>query len=86
MPKIFSDRAWEEYESWLIDKKTLKRINLILQSIERNGVNCIGQPHALTGNLSGWWSVKINEKDRIVFRISGGIVEIAQCKGHYDDK
>ncbi len=86
MPRWFSDRAWDEYESWLDDKKTLKKINQILKSIDRNGTNCTGQPHALSGNLAGWWAVRINDKDRIVFRIRNGAVEIAQCKGHYDDK
>ena len=66
----------------------LKRINLLLQSIDRNGTACIGNPEPLRGNLSGWWSVRINQTDRIVFRISAltseeNVLEILQCKGHY---
>ena len=88
--KIWHENAWEEYLAWqLQDIKTLKRINLLLQSIDRNGTACIGSPEPLRGNLSGWWSVRINQKDRIVFRISTitpgeNTLEILQCKGHYD--
>ena len=71
MRKIWHESAWDEYVAWQReDAKTLKRINLLLQSIDRNGTSCIGNPEPLRGNLSGWWSVRINQADRIVFRIS----------------
>lgn len=54
MRKLWEDHAWEEYLCWQNgDKKTLKKINRLLQSIDRNGYNCIGKPEPLTGNLSG---------------------------------
>jgi len=70
MIKLWQDEAWEDYIYWQTqDKKTLKRINKLLQDIERNGYNGIGKPEPLRGDLSGLWSVKIDEKNRIVFRI-----------------
>lgn len=87
MKKIWHDAAWEEYLYWQTqDKKTLKKINRLLTDIDRNGYQCIGKPEPLRGNLSGFWSVRIDEKNRIVFRISAGILEIAECGSHYGDK
>ena len=87
MHKIWHDSAWEEYLYWQTqDKKTLKRINNLLKDIDRNGYQCIGRPEALSGDLAGFWSVKIDEKNRIVFRIVNNRIEIAQCGSHYGDK
>jgi toxin YoeB len=86
MRKLWHDEAWEEYVKWQKeDKKTLKKINKLLDDISRNGYNCIGKPEPLTGDYSGYWSVKIDEKNRIVFRIKDSIVEIMQCGKHYRD-
>ena len=85
MHKIWHDAAWEDYLEWQRqDAKTLKRINLLIQSIDRNGTACIGNPEPLRNNLRGWWSVRINQADRLVFRISNDTVEILACKGHYE--
>ena len=87
MKKIWFDEAWDDYLFWQTqDKKTLKRINKLLQDIERNGYNGIGKPESLKGDLSGFWSVQIDEKNRIVFRIEDGKLEIVQCGSHYRDK
>ena len=87
MRKIWSDEAWEDYTYWQTeDKKTLKKINRLLKDIDRNGYNCSGHPKALSENLAGFWSVHIDEKNRIVFRIKDGSLEIAQCGSHYRDK
>ena len=87
MKKLWLDEAWEEYLYWQTqDKKTLRRINLLLKDIDRNGYNCTGKPEALSGNLSGYWSVRIDSKNRIVFRINNGNIEIIQCGSHYRDK
>ena len=87
MRKIWSDDAWEDYLYWQSqDKKTLKKINRLLQDIDRNGYNSIGKPEALTGDLFGFWSVRIDEKNRIVFRIRNNELEIWQCGSHYRDK
>ena len=85
MRKDWHESAWEEYLYWQHqDVRTLKRINQLLQSIERNGTSCIGNPEPLRGNLSGWWSVRINHADRLVWRLTGESLEILACKGHYE--
>ena len=87
MIKVWHDASWEDYLYWQTqDKKTLKRINKLLQDIERNGYNGIGKPEPLKDDLSGFWSVRIDECNRIVFRIEDGKLEITQCGSHYRDK
>ncbi len=84
---MWHDLAWEEYLYWQTqDKKTLKKINRLLKDIDRNGYECSGKPEPLRGNLSGYWSVRIDEQNRIVFRIIGEQLEIMQCGTHYGDK
>ncbi len=85
MRKMWHEEAWEEYLAWQNeDKKTLRRINQLIQSIERNGYQCVGKPEPLCYDLTGWWSVRINEADRLVFRIKDSALEILSCKGHYN--
>ena len=87
MRKIWSDEAWADYLYWQTqDKKTLKRINKLIQDIERNGYNCIGKPEPLKGDLSGYWSVRIDGANRIIFRIVNDELEIWQCGSYYRDK
>ena len=87
MKILWQESAWEEYLYWqLQDKKTLKRINKLLMDINRNGYQCIGKPEPLKGDLSGYWSVRIDEKNRIVFRITEKHIEVMQCGSHYYDK
>lgn len=87
MIKMCHDLAWEEYLYWQTqDKKTLKKINRLLKDIDRNGYECSGKPEPLRGDLSGYWSVRIDEQNRIVFRIIGEQLEIMQCGTHYGDK
>lgn len=62
------------------DRKTLKRINALLKDIERSSFDGIGKPEPLKGELSGFWSRRIDD-----YRISGGVLEILSCKEHYDD-
>ena len=84
--KIWTDDAWEEYIFWqLQDKKTLKRINSLLKDIDRNGpLDGIGEPEALKGDLKGYFSRRINEKDRLVYGIENDRIIIIQCRGHYN--
>jgi toxin YoeB len=87
MIKLWHDEAWESYLHWQTqDKKILKRINKLLQDIERNGYNGIGKPEPLKHDLSGYWSVRIDESNRIIFRIEDNKLEIWQCGAHYQDK
>jgi toxin YoeB len=81
---IWHDAAWADYLYWQgQDKKTLKRINQLIKDIERSPYEGIGKPEALRGNLSGFWSRRIDEQNRLVYRIQNEDCQIAQCKGHY---
>ena len=86
-PFYSADEAWEDFEYWLKqDKKTLKRILLFLKDIERNGYEGIGKPEPLLGDLSAYWSRRIDAANRIVYRIDGDTIKIVQCGSHYRDK
>ena len=86
MKKIWFDEAWEDYLYWQgQDKKTIKRINALIQDIERNGFDKrIGKPEPLKENLSGLWSRRIDEVNRLVYRVENGMLHIISCKGHYN--
>ena len=83
----FQERAWNDYLYWQTqDKKTLKKVNDLIRDIDRNGNEGFGKPEPLTGNLSGWWSRRIDGSNRLVYRLVGdNTIEISQCRGHYDD-
>ena len=77
MRKVWSDEAWEEYLYWQTqDKKIIKKINNLIKDIDRNEYHCIGKPEPLSGNLTGYWSVRIDKANRIVFKISDDTLEI----------
>ena len=83
----FSEEGWEDYLYWQTqDKRTLKRINQLLRGILRNGYDGIGKPEPLKGDLSGLWSRRIDESNRIVYRVKEDVIEIVQCGSHYRDK
>jgi len=82
--KIWDETAWADYLYWQTqDKKTLKRINELIKDIERNGNSGIGKPEPLKGNLSGLWSRRIDECNRLVYRIKEDMLEIISCREHY---
>ena len=85
MNKIFSDDAWKDYLYWLQnDKSKLSRINKLIRSIERDGFsNGIGKPEALKYALSGYWSRRIDEEHRLIYKIQNNQILIASCKDHY---
>lgn len=84
MRKIWSDEAWEEYLYWQTqDKKTLKRINKLIQDIERNGTQGIGKVEPL--KYQKGYSRRIDEQNRLIFDIEDGSLYIVSCKGHYED-
>jgi len=86
MKKIWSDKAWNDYLYWQTqDKKTLKKVNQLVKDIERNNFEGTGKPEALKGNLSGFWSRRIDDANRLIYRINGEFIDILSCKGHYED-
>ncbi|HEY5556416.1 Txe/YoeB family addiction module toxin [Acetobacterium sp.] len=86
MNKIFSAFAWEEYLQWQKeDKKITKKINELIKDIDRNGHSGIGKPEPLRHDLTGYWSRRISDKDRLVYRIDDETIYIIGCKGHYDN-
>ncbi len=86
MKKLWHEKAWRSYLDWQEkNKRTLRKINRLLQEIERNGYFSIGKPEPLKGNFSGFWSVRIDDYNRLVFRIYDDTIEILQCESHYKD-
>ena len=85
MKLLWDERAWAEYLYWQgQDKRTLKRINALIRDIQRDAYDGIGKPEPLSEKLSGWWSRRIDEANRIVYREKDGAIVIASCKGHYE--
>lgn len=84
MKIVFSEAAWEDYLYWQeTDRKILKRINNLIRAIQREPHAGIGKPEALKHALAGYWSRRINQEHRIVYRIKPGMLMIAQLRYHY---
>ena len=83
MNKCFTDNGWKDYLYWETeDKKTLKRINKLIDDISRNGNEGIGKPEPLSGDLAGFWSRRINQQDRLIYQIEGDTLYILSCRYH----
>ena len=84
MKVVFSDNAWDEYLYWQkTDKKLLNRINELIKAIKRTPFEGIGKPEPLKHALAGCWSRRINDEHRLVYKVEGDSLLIAQCKLHY---
>lgn len=84
MTLIFSEHAWEDYLYWQnTDQKMIKRINALIKDIQRSPFDGIGKPEALKHALSGYWSRRINDEHRIIYKIDSESVYIAQLRYHY---
>ncbi len=84
MNLVFATNAWEDYIYWQgIDKKILKRINLLIKDIKREPFKGLGEPEALKYKWSGYWSRRINLEHRIVYKVTDTSILIAQCRYHY---
>ena len=87
MRKLWSDDAWEDYLWWQSqDKRTLKRINKLVEDAQRNPYEGLGKPERLKGSLLGLWSRRINEKDRLIYDVQGDTIRIYSARSHYSDK
>lgn len=86
MRKLWTDEAWEDYLFWQAqDRKTVMRINGILKDIERNPFSGIGKPEPLKHERQGYWSRRIDEANRIVYKVDNNTLIIVQCGTHYGD-
>ncbi|RJQ40476.1 MAG: Txe/YoeB family addiction module toxin [Nitrospiraceae bacterium] len=84
MKLIFSENAWEDYLYWQnTDKQILKRINELIKDIQKNKYKGIGKPEPLKHNLSGYWSRRINNEHRLIYKIEEDKIMIAQLRYHY---
>ncbi|APG24352.1 Txe/YoeB family addiction module toxin [Syntrophotalea acetylenica] len=84
MKLVFSENAWDDYQYWLrTDKKLLKRLNSLIRDIQRSPYEGIGKPEPLKHGLSGYWSRRITDEHRIVYKVDDDAIFIAQARYHY---
>lgn len=88
MKLLWHDLAWEDYHHWReSDGKVFDRLNDLIKECRRTPFKGIGKPEPLKGDFKGWWSRRVTEKDRLVYRVQGQAddqrLEIAQCRFHY---
>jgi len=84
MKLVFSETAWEDYLYWQkTDRRLLKRINQLIREIQRTPFEGIGKPEPLKHGLAGYWSRRINDEHRIVYRVADDSLLIAQLRYHY---
>ena len=85
MKYVFVDESWEDYLYWQkIDKKILKRINLLLKDISRQPYDGIGKPEPLKHNYRGFWSRRIDGEHRLIYQVRDDEIRIIKCRFHYD--
>lgn len=84
LPLRFAPQAWDDYLYWqTTDKALVRRINELIKAIQRDPFNGIGKPEPLKHHLAGWWSRRINDEHRIVYRLHDDMLDIAQLRYHY---
>ena len=85
MNLTFTPSAWEDYQ-WFLqhDRKLLKRVNQLIKDVIRSPLEGIGKPEALKGNLSGYWSRRINDEHRLVYAVRDDAVIVIACRFHYE--
>ena len=87
MRLLWHESGWEDYVWWQSqDRKTLKRINTLIKDMQRSPYEGIGKPEPLKGNWSGWWSRRIDDTNRIVYKVIDNALVIVECRTHYEDK
>jgi toxin YoeB len=81
---VFQARAFDQYVEWQrLDRNILNKINRLIAECQRHPFEGTGKPEPLRGDYSGWWSRRIDREHRLVYRVSGDALEIAQCRYHY---
>ena len=84
MRYVFLSRGWEDYSHWIeTDRRMLRRLNRIIEDCARSPFAGIGKPEPLMGDYAGWWSRRIDGEHRLVYRVVGDDLLIAQCRYHY---
>jgi toxin YoeB len=84
MKILFAENAWEDYVYWQnTDKKMVKRLNQLIKEIQRDPFKGMGNPEPLKFNWTGYWSRRINLEHRLVYKVQGDALLIAQCRYHY---
>ena len=87
MQVLWHESGWDDYIWWQSqDKKTIKRINALIKDMQRTPYEGLDKPEPLKENLAGWWSRRIDETNRIVYRVKDNALVIAACRNHYDDE
>jgi toxin YoeB len=85
MKIVFTELSWDDYLFWQKnDKNKLKRINELVKDISRNPYDGIGKPEALKFNYAGFWSRRIDEEHRLIYRVDDDEIQIVKCRFHYD--
>lgn len=86
MRVVFSSEAWEDYLWWQQqDRKILKRINTLVRDVMRGGNEGIGKPEALKHGFQGYWSRRITDEHRLVYKVTSDEIRIASCRYHYEE-
>jgi toxin YoeB len=81
----FTERGWDDYEFWQQnDQRMLRKLNELLKDCRRSPFAGIGKPEPLRGSLSGWWSRRISDEHRLVYRVEGDLLVVQQCRFHYE--
>ena len=82
---LFREKAWEDFLYWQShNPKMVKRMNMLFRDVARGSFDGVGKPEPLKGDLSGFWSRRIDSTHRLVYRVKGETIEILSCKGHYE--
>lgn len=79
----FTTRGWADYTSWADDRKTLRRINRLLEEATRDPGTGVGKPERLSGDLSGCWSRRIDQEHRLVYTVTDGEIVVVAARYHY---
>jgi toxin YoeB len=80
---VFTTHGWSDYTSWAEDHKVLRRVNRLIQEAARDPGSGTGKPERLSGDLSGYWSRRIDQEHRLVYTVDGDQLIIVQARYHY---